>query len=102
MISTLSSATCRVVHSLWGAIAMARKAGDEQGLLKRLKDALLTFRLLYSPQALDVVRKAQSHAIDPFDLWMVFHGYSCDDLDHALAKTLEMRDFYAAPRGRRV
>jgi hypothetical protein len=85
-----------------GAAAMARgrlKQLEGQGLLK---DVLVTFQLLYSPHtegltaanAIAIVNKARAHKLDPFDLWMIFDGYVCDDLDQAVVKAIEMKTLY--------
>lgn len=90
------SATCRVVHGLFGAVAAVRQDDSAP------KDALTVFRLLCSvhtegltiAQAVDIAFKARVHRLDPFDLWMVFDGYHCDNLDHAVTQALDMQAFY--------
>jgi hypothetical protein len=87
------------VHGLWGAGMAVRHDGGT------LKDALATYRLLVSEhtegltvaEAFAIASKAHVYKIDPFDLWMVLDGYHCDDLDHAVLKTLEMKALYDAP-----
>jgi hypothetical protein len=100
MLKTLSSVTCRVVYGLYGAAMAVRQEHAP------FKDALAAFRLLASPhtegltidQTLDILFKARMHKLDPFDLWMVFDGYVCDDIDAAVIKTLEIRALYERPR----
>lgn len=101
MLRTLSGVTGRVVHGLCGALVVAVRQEREQW-----KDALAAFWLLSSShtadltigQAAKIISKARVHKLEPFDLWMVFDGYACDDLEHAVTRALEMRAFYAAPR----
>jgi hypothetical protein len=67
------------------------------------KDVLVTFQLLDSPHtegltarnAIAIVKKARVHKLDPFDLWMIFDGYVCDDLDEAVIKAIEIKAMYA-------
>lgn len=83
----------------YGAIATLR---DDDGTIK---DALAVFRLLQVRetegltirQAIAIAQKAHVHRLDPFDLWMTYEAYTCDDLDHAVTKALELRAFYAGP-----
>lgn len=98
MIPAIANATCRFLRGLYGAVTMMREDGS-------IKDALSTFRLIDSPHtegltvanAIAIAQKASEHKIDPFDLWMVFDGYVCDDLDHAVIKVLEMKALYERP-----
>jgi hypothetical protein len=48
-------------------------------------------------QALRIVLRAHQHGLDFFDLWLVFDGYVCDDLDEAVNKLLELHATYDAP-----
>lgn len=99
VIRYLSGVTCRVVHGLAGAVVAVRQERAPW------KDALAAFRLLASrhtkgltiAQTIAIVSKARAHGLVPFDLWMVFDAPECDDIDHAVTKTLEMRALYEAP-----
>lgn len=95
MFSTMASAIGRTLCGLYGAIAMLHDDGS-------IKDALAVYRLLDAHetdglqvwQAIEIAHKARVHRLDPFDLWMTFEAYQCDDLDHAVTKVLEMRALY--------
>lgn len=104
MLRTLSAVTRRVVYGAFGAVVAVRQEHAPW------KDALAAFRLLSSPhtegltiaQTVDIIFRARVHKLDPFDLWLIFDGYVCDDLDHAVTKALEVRAFYAAPLSRKA
>lgn len=98
MVSTVASVIGRTLCGIYGAIAMLRDDGT-------VKDALAAYRLLEAhetegltiEQAIQIVHKAHRNGLDPFDLWMTYEAYVCDDLDHAVTKVLEMRAFYETP-----
>ena len=107
----LVGATCRAVYALTGAVAMVRrKRLRPLGARAVLKDALETWRLLYSPhtdgltaeQAVKLVSAARTAGLDPFDLWCIFESYNCEDLEQAVIKALEMQAFWARPFSPRI
>lgn len=55
----------------------------------------LTYR-----EALRVVIRAKQEDVDTFDLWLIFDGYVCEDLDEAVSKLREMNAIYDSPIGR--
>lgn len=99
MLSTMTSAIRRTVWGVYGAFVVLR---EDDGTVK---DALAVYRLLQSREtegltvesAIAIAYKAHVHKLDPFDLWMTWEAYVCDDLDHAVTKALEMRALYARP-----
>jgi hypothetical protein len=99
MLRILAGAIGRTVYGAYGALSVLR---DDDGTVK---EALAVYRLLRScetegltvEQAIAIAQKARVHKLDPFDLWMTWEAYVCDDLDHAVTKALEMRALYANP-----
>jgi hypothetical protein len=99
MFFTMASAIGRTLCGVYGAIAMLR---DDDGTVK---DALAVYRLLAAHEtdgltvehAMQIAYKARMHRLDPFDLWMTWEAYICDDLDDAVTKVLEMQALYAHP-----
>lgn len=107
MIYAFTDAICRVMRGVHGAVVMARWARRHNtNWPETAKASLASLQLLRAPHveeltardAIAVVRKARAHGVEPFDLWMVFNTYDCDDLDHAVTKVLEMKELYAIER----